>query len=519
MPGRVALGSDRRAHVVLRGAGGFATVDLNSGEVTNRVPLCPEPRGIAYDSQDVSLYVACAGGTLFHVSEAGEELERYELEPDLRDVVLFDNDVMVSVFRSAELIGLSGTRIKIPEIDGFQPHVAWRTTVNAQGQLEIVHQMQDTNSVPIDPDPDEMPDGGGAYGGGGFCEPGLVNVAVSTITSGPSKPDVQTVMMLGGNLTVDIASAPDGEMIALAVPGASAPEPPQDQGFKNDRGFGGADIAFEEFPSSSRTFSVQGRFDECGSFFFEPNEESEGQVTAVAYQPDGTLVMLSREPAQLLLVDDPFSGSFRTIKLEGEARFDTGHEIFHRATDSGLSCATCHPEGTDDGHVWNFTELGPRRTQPLDVGLEDTAPFHWDGDMGDLNQIMGEVLAHRMGGKRQSEPRQASFSRWMFDLQRPPADNGTQDAATVAAGEQLFASYNCTKCHYGEALGGTQTETIRGVLKQVPTLRRISLHPPFMHDGRSPTLEHAIQDMIQSTENTTAPAEDVDAIAAYLRTL
>ena len=38
-------------------------------------------------------------------------------------------------------------------------------------------------------------------------------------------------------------------------------------------------------------------------------------------------------------------------------------------------------------------------------------------------------------------------------------------------------------------------------------------------DGRSPTLEHAVQDMIESTRQTTAPQDDVDAITAYLRTL
>ena len=58
-----------------------------------------------------------------------------------------------------------------------------------------------------------------------------------------------------------------------------------------------------------------------------------------------------------------------------------------------------------------------------------------------------------------------------------------------------------------------------GEAKQVPTLRRVSLHPPYMHDGRAKTLEAAIQDMVTTTKNTTASDADVAAMAAYLRTL
>ncbi|MCA9716431.1 MAG: c-type cytochrome [Myxococcales bacterium] len=517
-PGRVALGSDGRAHVVLRGAGALATVELTSGEVLARHPVCPEPRGVAFDSGDASLYVACAGGDLVHLSEAGDELKRVTLEPDLRDVIFVNGEVMVSRFRSAELLGLDGSRISIPNQGPFEAHVAWRTWVNASGDIEILHQMHDTQDVPIDPDPDDTRPGDGAYGGGGFCETGIVNAAVSTITTTDDGPVVNTVMMLDSQLTVDASPHPDGDLLAMAVPGAA----PRDVADFFGDDFGRS--SDESFMVSPKTYRVEFRGgSDCG--FFEDNPEPEpeqGQVVAVAHDSSGALIMQSREPARLLILDAPQPFETRDaqiVELAGEARLDTGHEIFHRSTESNLSCASCHPEGGDDGHTWRFTEIGKRRTQPLDVGLEDTAPFHWDGDMDDLDMIMGEILAHRMGGKRQSEPRRDSFERWVFAQQRPPADDGRNDALLVSRGEALFASYDCTRCHYGAALGGTTTELIRGEQKQVPTLRRVALHPPYMHDGRSPTLEHAVQDMIESTRQTTAPQDDVDAITAYLRTL
>lgn len=497
-PHRIALGSDGRAHVVLRGAGGIATIDPRAGKVTARHALCPEPRGIAFHDADASLYVACAGGSLLQLTEAGEVLDRHELEPDLRDVLIVDGEVKVSLFRSAAIVGLDGSRIEIPRIEDSVPHVAWRTWVTADGEIAMLHQTASARPVPIDPGPGDLPDGGAPYGGGGFCEFGIVNAAITTIHNGT----IETTQLLDSNLTVDAAFSPDGYAVAMAVPGVVRP---QDQVKSADR----------DEPTAAARPSV--RVDpkhehSCGS----GDERDYGQATAVAYTAGGRLVIQSREPAQLMIAG-PYD--YVTIPLPGEPRFDSGHEIFHRATDSGLSCASCHPEGTDDGHTWNFEGIGLRRTQPLDVGLIDTAPYHWDGDMPDFDVLMSEVLAHRMGGKRQSPERGESFTRWMFAQQRPAAASGHDDPTLAAAGEQLFATYACTKCHDGPGLGGQRTELVAGEMKQVPTLRRISLHPPYMHDGRAATLEAAVRDMIETTHDTTAPDADVDAIAAYMRTL
>lgn len=511
-PHRIALGSGGKVHVVLRGAGGFATIDPLAGTVTARHALCPEPRGIAFDGSDTSLYVACAGGSLIRVSESGEFIERHELEPDLRDVLIVDGQVKVSTFRSAQVIGLDGSRTVIPNREDSVPHVAWRTWVTEGGDIAILHQLASTKPVPINPDPDEIPEGSAPYGGGGFCSFGIVNAAITTIS-----PDggVNTTPLVDSNLTVDAAFSPDGFWVAMAVPGVLREEDVASSQRPNSRR-----DSFE--PDAAAVAKPSVRVDPkdqegCGS---NVPQDDYGQITAVAYDPFGRLVMQSREPARLIVMDGALGGGIlETIPLAGESRFDTGHEIFHRATDSGLSCASCHPEGTDDGHVWDFAGLGPRRTQALDVGLADTAPYHWDGDMADFDTLMAEVLAHRMGGKRQSAARAESFTRWMFDQQRPAVASDIVDPTLAASGQSLFAAYDCTSCHNGPALGGNRTERIAGVDKQVPTLRRISLHPPFMHDGRARTLEAAVRDMITTTKGTDAPDADVAAIAAYLRTL
>ncbi|MCA9711329.1 MAG: c-type cytochrome, partial [Myxococcales bacterium] len=366
--------------------------------------------------------------------------------------------------------------------------VAWRTLVSPTGEVIMLHQLASKDPVPTEPKPDDVGEGEDLPygGGGGFCEPGIAAAAVTRFTAeGP-----QTTPLPNARLAVDAAISPTTGWMAVAMPGA---------------------------PEGSPTVAVMPP--EEGGCFLSESPRTDEQITAVAYDANGTLVMQSREPARLLLQDHTPGGDVIVIDLPGESRYDTGHEIFHRATDSGLSCATCHPEGTDDGHVWVFEGLGKRRTQPLDVDLAGSAPFHWDGDMTDLGVLMEEVLAHRMGGKRQSPARSESFKRWVFEQQRPPADAGLDEPRLVEEGQRLFASLDCVRCHTGAELGGSMTTPVRSVELQVPSLHRVSLRPPFMHDGRSPTLETAVQDMIESTTSADVRSEDVAALTAYMRTL
>lgn len=497
-PGRITLGDDGMAYIVLRGSGKVAAIDILAGTVAATHDACKEPRGIDYDSLEGSLFVACADGNLVTLDAGSGVLQgRDEIAPDLRDVVMVNGTRYTSQFRAADLVGTDGSRWTLPHVNESDfvrgreeeriPNVAWRTRQTDDDEVLVLHQLSSTQEVPLEPRPDDgLDEEVSPYGGGGdFCSPGITEVAVSIVTD----DSVSTVTVPDAPLTVDAAMSPDSNWIALAMPGA--PEGENTVGFV-DRDFG------------------------CE--IIEP-EPVNAQVTAVAFANNGKLVAFSREPAQIMVMSVP-GGSPNVIELTGESVYDTGHEIFHRATDSGLSCASCHPEGTDDGFVWRFETLGARRTQPLDVGLEGTAPFHWDGDMGDMSILMGEVLAHRMGGKRQTPERQESFQSWMFAQARPSADNGLQDATLVDQGKQLFAAYDCGSCHSGEKLGGELTTPVRGMPLQVPSLRRVSLRPPFMHDGRSKTIDDAVVDMIVSTTATNDPPEqDVEALVAYMKTL
>jgi mono/diheme cytochrome c family protein len=507
-PGRVIEGSDGTVHVVLRGAGALLTLDTADGSVVERRDVCPEPRGVALHAAEGRLYVACVDGTLVDMPEVpGAAVNQQRIEADLRDVVVSGGNVLVSTFRSAELIAATGVtgRNAPGTIGEFQPHVAWRTVTGPLGEVVMLHQLATTAPVPIEPTvPDDVgrPDGGGdgggsPYGGGGFCDPGVNQPAIS-IFSGTG---VTTMPHPSAALAVDVAMSPDGQFVAMATPGAGPDGAMASVVFAQDGGgcFGG------EFGPGSVPGGISG----------------DSQVTAVAWDGSSRLIMQSREPAGILVQtgNEPMSPTFKTIDLGGESKFDTGHELFHRQTSAGVSCASCHPDGTDDGHVWNFEQLGPRRTQPLDVGLRDTAPFHWDGDMNSFGTLVEEVFNHRMGGHRQSAARTDSFANWLFELKRP-AVAAPVELSVADQGKGLFAAYACTACHSGDRLSNNATVTIWDADLQVPSLRRVSTRAPFMHDGRSRTLDEAVWDMLDSTvEGHHATTAEVAAISEYLRTL
>ena len=70
-----------------------------------------------------------------------------------------------------------------------------------------------------------------------------------------------------------------------------------------------------------------------------------------------------------------------------------GEKIFHASgdlrmsRDGYLSCASCHPDGADDGHTWDFTDRGEgrRNTPSLRSGLDGL--LHWTGNFDELQDF------------------------------------------------------------------------------------------------------------------------------------
>ncbi len=64
----------------------------------------------------------------------------------------------------------------------------------------------------------------------------------------------------------------------------------------------------------------------------------------------------------------------------------------------------------------------------------------------------------------------------------------------------------------------TGLETDRRVYR-VPSLRNVAATAPYLHDGRAATLDSAVEIMGRSQLGIELPAQDVELIVQFLRTL
>lgn len=206
--------------------------------------------------------------------------------------------------------------------------------------------------------------------------------------------------------------------------------------------------------------------------------ELPGEPTSVVLVDDRHAWVQLREPAALVLVDVETLALVANVVLAESSVRDTGHVLFHRPTERLVACVSCHPEGREDGRVWSFSNLGARRTQALDIGLEGTEPFHWRGELADVAAVVEDTFRSRMGGPFLSEDHVAALERWIFalpPLTMPPPT----DPATVERGRERFEALGCGSCHAdpGRARPLAGAEPARGGVPTSVHARRSRARP------------------------------------------
>lgn len=515
-PGRIVEDADGKVHVILRGTGQVLKLDPQSGVIESTRAVCPAPRGLTYDNATDNLYVACAGGELVLMrARGGDTVQTWRLENDLRDVVMMGNGAsarpVVSRFRSAELLGLDARGVVI---DRIRPHtvtivgvdpknpayvvpsVAWRTARLPDGRVMMLHQRG--SSEPFST-------GVGGYGGSGvpgICTgAGMAGAGLTGFAGFAPQSYINGIFtstgMVHTALAVDLAISRDGTKLAVIAPYARTE-------------LDGRQITSVSLGSlGGGTSCVDGT----------PVRLPDIQPIAGAFDGAGQLWIQSRHPARLA------STAGVIIEFSAEDRANEGHRLFHELTSSRVACASCHPEGGDDGRIWNFQDIGKRRTQSLRGGLSATAPFHWDGELLDLDKLMGAVFTTRMKGPAVTPTQVGALGKWL-DAQPALPRSASADAQLVARGEALFrdASVGCATCHSGPRLTDNATRDVgTGQPFQVPSLLGVTNRAPFMHNGCAPTLRDRFNPACGGgdTHGKTShlSAEQLDALVAYLESL
>lgn len=464
-----------QVRVVLRGTGQIATVAVSSGSLVRTDSVCPEPRGVAWDSTKATLLVACASGELVAVPTVGSTTVR-RLDADLRDVIVHNGKIRVSTFRSAQLLDVAETvtplalpSISLPPVRGvatsFDPAVAWRTVATPNGLSVTVHQRAVTGD--IDTIRTGLPPVVVPY----YTNP-CDNAVVRSAVSVANATSVLSSIEISAVLPVDLAIAPDGSELAIV---------------------GAGDSSLTRMPLGNVMAGISGGI--CGPVARIPAPadsrgrpgDALGQPVGVAYVSNGELLVHSRSPARLTLFPAPAAGTTTkpapiVIDLEGSQETEaSGFRLFHTST-RGIACASCHPEGQEDGHVWTFFGQ-KRRTQPLSGGIAALAPFHWKGDLGTMGALVDDTFVARMGGTKPSSEVIASLTSFLDRIPSPPPP--TRDAPVdMTKGRAAFDKAGCNGCHGGANLtNGASSNVGTGDSFQVPSLKGVSRRAPFMHDG------------------------------------
>lgn len=526
-PGRLAEDGDGRVHVVLRRGGAIATIDLASGELLARRPVCAAPRGIAFDESANLLHIACASGELVSMSPlGGDVVRRIEVDVDLRDVVIVPDGLVVSRFKSAELIRIDHDGNVVERVvpagiergpqdlatlttDPMEPAVAWRTVATAEGSVFMLHQyglarpieLGKLGSTAAPPTP-YTSQAGSSCGG-------IVAQTVSTMAPGGTL-DMGMPLPVGA-LSVDVAASSDGAWLAVAHPGTKTPD----------------DVTLYD----SSALPSQGRSpvhcaDNVGRMVTSGRAVAVALIpgrTPAAAAPDDWLVVQTRYPATLSFYNS-FAATHTRVDLPVVGSRDPGHELFHADAGGGIACAQCHAEGSEDGRVWQFDPEGKRRTQSLNVGLKGTEPFHWNGNLATFTALVDEVFVRRMGGTLPANGVR-DLTQWLGSLS-PPKPIVEPDAPEAVRGRAVFESAGCPECHAGAAIA-KNTNVDVGVESpqefQIPALRGVGYRAPYLHNGCAKTLRDRFDPSCGGGDRhgTTSglSSDEIDDLIAYLRSL
>ncbi len=156
-----------------------------------------------------------------------------------------------------------------------------------------------------------------------------------------------------------------------------------------------------------------------------------------------------RELAQVPLVDhDPIDPVMR----RGRVLFSSSNPIKHPTLTASrqASCASCHPNGGNDGTAWSTME-GERRTIGLWGGLAGRGWLHASATHRSAIDFATTIVKERLGGTGLSDGDVNALSEFLArgipTVQRPAVD-----VARAARGGAIFAQ-SCASCHGGPDRG------------------------------------------------------------------
>ena len=208
-----------------------------------------------------------------------------------------------------------------------------------------------------------------------------------------------------------------------------------------------------------------------------------------------------------------------------------GRRMFFGAMDErvaikggGVSCATCHFEGRNDGVTWQFMDGKARQTPSLAGDLTFQERFTWTDNVPSVAAEARLTSVNRMGGSGLSIAESRQIEAFVNATWYPDTPLVGVSDTRALAGKALFEreDVGCATCHSGEHYTDQAEYTMLGLENvRTPTLLGIAATGPYLHDGSAASLEQVIQvsDMGVMGDTSMLSEEEKADLVYYLKTL
>jgi len=527
-PVAMALTPDRKTLLVLSGWGhaleGFA---VSTHERSFGVDLPREPRGLVVDARGTTAFVSHASGpgatsvdlleprhVAHTIALEGREGELHERK-DLLQFGSFDS----GLFGSSEDLGfgfgapLAASKRKVGPRHATQGFSLVAISTDGAERILIPEVLVQPGKLP---EPDrrkvvERPTGYGTFAdSSGIASFGAATGHIAAI-------DVETETVVRPSMVLTTNDTP------CLLPRAALADPVRQTILVACLGTNEVDEY--DARASSPSEALVGRWKVASG------------PTGLAIDTYARLVVWSSFERVLAIVDrDDVTGVLYGSPTRGREAtpFEVGRKIFHSTDNSGISsdgrtCASCHPDGRDDGLTW-ITPDGPRQTPTLAGRLALTAPFGWTGSSETVREHLQQTLK-RLGGRGLTDVETYALLTYLSRMKPPPTPQ-SHDGPKVARGKAIFTSdaAGCSGCHVtkgGHVIGDGEGHDVgsiatgdRTAMLSTPSLQLVGGTAPYFHDGRYATLRELLRGTDGNMGSTGHLSDtELDALTTYLETL
>jgi YVTN family beta-propeller protein len=225
---------------------------------------------------------------------------------------------------------------------------------------------------------------------------------------------------------------------------------------------------------------------------------------AMASTNDGRLFVANMFSDSISIIDPIRPGPSAEISLGDRPELraeEIGEMLFfdsRLSLEGWMSCHSCHTDGHSNGQLNDNLSDGafgtPKRVLSL-LGVGETGPWAWNGEMKTLKQQIASSIEKTMQGEKPSEDNVDALAAFLEALPAPPAPKEEENSSEIGLGRELFQALDCRRCHsppvyttpkvydvgLKDSLGHRQFNP--------PSLRGVGRRPTLFHDGSASSLE------------------------------